>query len=97
MFIAYKRSSTYYVGKIDMREWNSGYTGLGYIDTIEYMSPSSDTEMQGKKYTLRFNLPHSSTSIKVYRNVNRAGFTLHKTINTTDSSTGINVAEVSDE
>lgn len=97
MFIAYKRSSTYYVGKIDMREWNGGYTGLGYIDTIEYMSPSSDTEMQGKKYTLRFNLPHSSTSIKVYRNVNRAGFTLHKTINTTDYSTGINVAEVSDE
>ena len=58
------------------------------------MSSSTDVENEGKKYTIRFYLPHSSTSIKVYKNVNQAGFVLHKTVNTTDYSTGFNVAEV---
>lgn len=79
-----------------MQDWATGFAELGYIDTLEYMSSSTDVENEGKKYTLRFNLPHSSTSIKVYKNVNQAGFVLHKTINTTDYGTGFNVAEVSD-
>lgn len=94
MFIAYKRGSNYYVGKIDMRDWNGGYAPQGFIDTIEYMSSSTDVENEAKKYTIRFNLPHSSTSIKVYKNVNRAGFVEHKTINTADYGTGFDVSEV---
>lgn len=96
MLIGYKRGSSYYIGKIDMRDWNGGYATQGYIDSLEYMSSSTDVENEGKKYTIRFYLPHSSTSIKVYKNVNQAGFVLHKTINTTDYSTGFNVAEIWD-
>lgn len=96
MIIAYIRSWSYYLGKIDMRDWNGGYASQGYIDSLEYMSSSTDTENEWKKYTIRFQLPHSSTSIKVYKNVNQAGFVLHKTINTTDYGTGFNVAEVWD-
>lgn len=96
MLIAYKRWSSYYLGKIDMRDWNGGYASQGYIDSLEYMSNSTDTENEWKKYTIRFHLPHSSTSIKVYKNVNQAGFVLHKEINTTDYWTGFKVAEVWD-
>ena len=96
MLIGYVRSGAYYIGKINMQDWATWFAELGYIDTLEYMSSSTDVENEGKKYTLRFNLPHSSTSIKVYKNVNQAWFVLHKTINTTDYGTGFNVAEVSD-
>ena len=96
MLIGYKRWSSYYIGKIDMRDWNGGYASQGYIDSLEYMSSSTDVENEGKKYTIRFQLPHSSTSIKVYKNVNQAWFVLHKTINTTDYGTWFNVAEVAD-
>lgn len=67
-----------------MRDWNGGYASQGYIDSLEYMSSSTDVENEGKKYTVRFYLPHSSTSIKIYKNVNQAGFVLHKEITTTD-------------
>lgn len=96
MLIGYKRWSSYYIGKIDMRDWNGWFATQGYIDSLEYMSSSTDVENEWKKYTIRFYLPHSSTSIKVYKNVNQAGFVLHKTIDTTAYSTGFNVAEVWD-
>lgn len=97
MLIAYQRWGAYYIGKINMQDWATGFASQGYIDTLEYMSSSTDVESEAKKYTLRFYLPHSSTSIKVYKNVNQAGFVLDKTIDTTSYSIGFNVAEVSDE
>lgn len=96
LLIGYKSWSSYYIGKIDMRDWNGWFATQGYIDSLEYMSSSTDVENEWKKYTIRFYLPHSSTSIKVYKNVNQAGFVLHKTIDTTAYSTGFNVAEVWD-
>jgi hypothetical protein len=36
MLVTYQRSSTYYLGIIDMREWNGNYATTGYIDTMEY-------------------------------------------------------------
>lgn len=79
-----------------MQNWATGFASQGYIDTLEYMSSFTDVENEGKKYTLRFYLPDASTSIKVYKNVNQAGYTLHKTIDTTAYGVGFNVAEVSD-
>lgn len=96
MLIAYVRSGAYYLGKINMQDWATWFASQGYIDSLEYMSSSTDVESEAKKYTVRFYLPHSSTSIKVYKNVNQAWFVLHKTIDTTDYGTGFNVAEVSD-
>jgi hypothetical protein len=96
MLIAYQRWGAYYIGKINMQDWATWFASQGYIDTLEYMSSSTDVESEAKKYTVRFYLPHSSTSIKVYKNVNQAWFVLHKTIDTTDYGTGFNVAEVSD-
>ena len=96
MLIAYERSGSYYLGRINMRDWEDEYASQGFVDSIEYMSSSTDVENEWKKYTIRFQLPHSSTSIKVYKNVNQAWFVLHKTINTTDYGTWFNVAEVAD-
>jgi hypothetical protein len=36
MFVTYKRSSLYYLGVVDMREWNGEYADTGYIDSMEY-------------------------------------------------------------
>lgn len=96
MLIAYERSWAYKIGKINLQDWATWFASQGYIDTLEYMSSSTDVENEAKKYTLRFYLPHSSTSIKVYKNVNQAWFTLDKTIDTTSYWTGFNVAEISD-
>lgn len=101
MLIGYVRSGAYYIGKINMQDWATGFASQGYIDTLEYMSSSTDVENEGKKYTLRFYLPDASTSIKVYKNVNQAGFveipqTAAKPINTTNYWVGFNVAEISD-
>lgn len=89
MLIAYERGGAYKLGKINMQNWATGFASQGYIDTLEYMSSSTDVENEGKKYTLRFYLPDASTSIKVYKNVNQAGFveipqTAAKPINTTN-------------
>lgn len=96
MFIGYKRGANYYIWKIDMRDWNGSYSSQWFIDTIEYMASSTDVENNWKKYTARFNLPHSSTSIKIYRNINRWWFALHKTIDTNSYGTWFNVVEVPD-
>ena len=98
MLIAYKDlSNNYQVGVIDFRDYNWGYTSDWYIESMEYLGWNLWFEKNQKKLLVPFYLPHSSTSIEVYERKNQASsYTLIKTINTTDYSTGFNIAEIPD-
>lgn len=98
MIIWYKDlSNDYQVGVIDFRDYNGSYVSDWYIESMEYLGGNLWIEKNQKKLLVPFYLPHSSTSIEVYERKNQANsYTLIKTINTTDYSTGFNVAEIWD-
>lgn len=72
------------------------YASSGYIETLEYLAPDFAEWENSTKITFPFELPHSSTSIKVYVKYNRWSYTLIKTLNTTDYAVWYNFAEISD-
>ena len=93
MFITYQRSSIYYLGIIDMRDWNGTYEANWYIDTMEYSEGNVWVSKNQKKFLVPFELINSACSIKVYTNINQTGFNLVKTINSTEYWTWFKVAE----
>lgn len=100
MLVTYKnnnitlaRPGTYYLGIIDFREWNGSYATTGYVDTMEYSEGNIWVPKNLKKFLVPIELVNSNCSIKVYTNVDQAGFTLQKTLTTTDYWTGFTVAE----
>lgn len=97
MLIAYLRSGSYYIGKIDFRDWNGTYASSWFVESMEYTGWNLWLRKNQKKLLVPFYLPHSSTSIKVYERKDQAGsYTLIKTIDTTTYWTGFNVAELVD-
>lgn len=93
MLVTYQRSSNYYLGIIDFREWNGSYASTGYVDTMEYSEGNIGVPKNLKKLLVPIELVNANCSIKVYTNVDQAGFTLQKTLTTTDYWTGFTVAE----
>lgn len=74
------------------------YASSGDLESMEYIATSFAKWEQDVKYTIPFDLPHSSCSIKVYEKRDRAtSYTLVKTIDTTEYGTGYNVAEIKAE
>ena len=84
MLVTYQRSSSYYLGIIDFREWNGSYASTGYVDTMEYSEGNIGVPKNLKKFLVPIELVNANCSIKVYTNVDQAGFTLQKTLTTTD-------------
>lgn len=71
------------------------YAESGTIETMEYLAPVFADWEANKKIVMAFDLPHSSTSIKVYYKMDRAtNYTELDTINTTKYWTGYSVAEL---
>lgn len=71
------------------------YAESGTIETMEYLAPSFADWEANKKILMAFDLPHSSTSIKVHYKMDRAtSYTELDTINTTKYGTGYSVAEL---
>lgn len=83
MFITYKRSSSYYLGIVDMREWNWKYEANWYVDTLEYSEWNVWVTKNLKKLIVPVMLWNASCSIKVYLNINQLGFNLLETIDQT--------------
>ena len=88
------RPGSYYLGIIDFREWNGSYASTGYIDTMEYSEGNIWVPKNLKKLLVPIELINANCSIKVYTNVDQAGFTLQKTLTTSDYWTGFIVAEI---
>lgn len=101
-FLAYSvfNWSTYDVNLINLwQEWATPsivYASSGTIETMEYLAPNFSEWENSMKITFPFNLPHSSTSIKVYVKYDRGSYTLIKTINTTEYGTWYDYAEILD-
>lgn len=101
-FLVYSaRNGSYYNINI-INLWQKGeliwvtYAESGYIETLEYLAPDFAEWENSMKITFPFELPHSSTSIKVYVKYDRWSYTLIKTLTTTDYGVGYNFAEISD-
>ena len=91
--IAYNRSWTFYVWEVDFKDWNGLYELTGYVESLEYVAPNQVLGEDNVKLIVPFEL-QTGTSISVYANIDRGGYSLLRTINTTDYGTGYNVAEV---
>ena len=71
------------------------YQSSWEIETMEYLAPVFADWETNKKILMAFDLPHSSTSIKVHYKMDRAtNYTELDTINTTKYGTGYSVAEL---
>jgi len=83
MFITYQRSSSYYLGIIDMREWNGEFEASGFIDTMEYSEGNVWITKNLKKLIVPVMLGNANCSIKVYLNINQTWFVLLDTLDET--------------
>ena len=92
--------SNYDINIINFGQWGatpaSTYASSGFIESMEYLAPDFAEWENSQKITFPFELPHSSTSIKVYVKYDRWSYNLIKTLDTTTYWTGYNFAEISD-
>lgn len=91
--------STYDINIINLwQEWETPwvfYRSSWEVETMEFVAPVFADGEANKKIVVAFDLPHSSTSIKVYYKMDRAtSYTELDTINTTKYGTGYSVAEL---
>lgn len=97
---AVRNGSSYDINLINL--WQAGetpwstYASSGYIETMEYLAPDFAEWENSMKITFPFELPHSSTSIKVYVKYDRWSYAQIKELTTTDYWTGYHFAEISD-
>lgn len=70
------------------------YATSGEIESMEYIATSFAQAETNKKMLIPFNLPHSSTSIKMYQKIDRWSYSLIKTLTTTDFGTGYKLHEI---
>ena len=94
LLLTYQRSSNYYLGIVDFREWNGNYASSGYIETMEYSNGNSGAEKNLSKIIVPIMLGNSACSIKVYTNIDQAGYSELKTLNSTNNGTGFTLAEI---